>query len=316
MISKLISIIIPVYNIEKYVERCIMSLCNQTYSNLEIIIIDDGSADNSLSICKNIRDSRIKIYSQINKGVSSARNFGLKVANGEYIIFVDGDDYLEKNMIEELHKNIIKYKVDISICNYKSIFNKEERLNTSNSMEIVLNKNDFVENLLEKNTFRGYLWNKLIKREVIKNVKFDENIHIMEDLIFLLEISSNIKKVYYDSNLYLYNYVQRENSSLKKVTSKYLSILNAFPIIFKYISIKSELYNIYMFDYISSSMLIYCLYNDLTKDEKKKIINIRNINFKYAMMSKNNTISKKIKLIIMSYFPIIYKILKKYDRGE
>ena len=122
--EKLISVIIPVYNVEKYLRRCIDSVINQTYKNLEIIIVDDGSTDNSSNICDEYtnKDSRVKVVHKENGGLSSARNVGIELAKGDLIAFVDSDDYIELEMYEKLKENMDKYDSDIAICQYYNSF--------------------------------------------------------------------------------------------------------------------------------------------------------------------------------------------------
>ena len=127
----LISVIVPIYNVEKYINRCIDSIIEQTYTNLEIILVDDGSTDNSGSICDEYakKDNRIKVIHKENGGVSSARNVGLDTAIGQYITFVDSDDYIEKKYCEILLKTLKKQKADCVACGYNRIYkNKEEKM--------------------------------------------------------------------------------------------------------------------------------------------------------------------------------------------
>ena len=125
----LISIIVPVYKVEKYLQECVTSIQNQTYRNLEIILVDDGSPDKSGKLCNEYakRDSRIKVIHKVNGGLSSARNAGLKIAKGEYIGFVDSDDYIRKNMYEKLLDACIQNKTEIAACNYNYIINGNEK---------------------------------------------------------------------------------------------------------------------------------------------------------------------------------------------
>ena len=126
--NDLISVVVPVYNVEKYLKKSIESIINQTYKNLEIIIIDDGSSDDSYNVCKKYKeiDSRIILIHTENKGVSHARNLGLSKANGKYLIFIDSDDYIEDNMIEILYTNLKKTKSDLSICMYEIVKGDDE----------------------------------------------------------------------------------------------------------------------------------------------------------------------------------------------
>ena len=115
-----VSVIVPVYNVEQYIRKCIESILNQTYNKMEIILVDDGSTDNSGIICDEYskRDKRIKVIHKINGGLSDARNAGLDICTGDYIVFVDSDDYIKNNMIEMLHKDILEKRADISVCSY------------------------------------------------------------------------------------------------------------------------------------------------------------------------------------------------------
>ena len=207
--NKLISIIIPVYNVEKYLEDCLNSVVNQTYKNLEIILIDDGSTDNSGKICDLYakKDNRIVVIHKENAGVSSARNVGLKIAKGLYIGFVDPDDYIAEDMYEILYQNIIKNDYNISVCKYSRItdrnFNKLSE--NRNNKSIVLNMCESMYYMLSPEF--GYdcsVWNKLYKKDIIKN--FDEKIIVGEDLWYNFKIfmQDNNKTIFYVAEKYYY----------------------------------------------------------------------------------------------------------------
>lgn len=316
----LISIIIPAYNVECYISICINSILSQTYNNFEVIIINDGSTDKTGEICKKyaLKDSRIKLFYQENKGVSAARNFGIEKASGNYIIFIDADDFLEDNMIKIMYDNINKYKCDIFICNYNIIDTNgiKNNLNHSEKVILELTAQDYKQKLYEHDSYRGYLWNKLIKKDVMDTIRFDENIHIMEDLIFLDKISKNVKKAYYINDLYLYNYVQRYSSALNnKFSKKHRTVLDAYKIILNNIKmLNSDLQNKYKFDYVFEAMNIYYLLyiqKELDILKRTELIRIRQKYLKEAMQTSYCNCIKKIKLIIISYFPIIYGNIKK-----
>ena len=161
------SVVVPIYNAEKTLDRCLSSIVTQTYKNLEIILINDGSTDKSLEICKNWqeKDKRIRIICKDNGGVSSARNMGLISSLGEYISFVDSDDTIEKNMIEVLVSNMLKYNADLSIVNYKKIIKGKEYFdNASNDKKIIVydKKEKFY---IDLSIYKGFLWNKLFRKE-------------------------------------------------------------------------------------------------------------------------------------------------------
>ena len=152
-----VSIIIPVYNVQKYLRKCLDSIVNQTFKNIEIIIINDGSSDNSLNICKEYskKDKRINIINKHNEGVSKARNTGLLYATGEYISFIDSDDWVEQNMIEELYNSITSNKADLCICNFiKENKNKRDYIKSNINQKILIGKE-----------IKDYLTIPLIERE-------------------------------------------------------------------------------------------------------------------------------------------------------
>ena len=197
-----VSIIIPVYNIEKYVAKCLDSVTNQSYPNLEIIIVDDGSTDNSLKICKEYqkKDKRIKIIHQENKGLSGARNRGFKESTGDFIWFVDGDDYIEYNSLEVI-KSYLK-KNDIIVFNYKKINGKKE-------LKIKNKKND--ENINIRYMLSCVTaWNKVFKREILEGESFPEG-YIYEDIYLIPSLGLKTSKIIFIDE-YLYNYVNREHS--------------------------------------------------------------------------------------------------------
>lgn len=213
-----VTIIVPVYNAEKYLEKCIKSLINQTYNNLEIILIDDGSLDRSWNICNKFakKDTRIKAYHKENGGVSSARNWGLSNSSGKYILFVDSDDWLENNMIEILYREIEEQKVDVSICNFFCNDEKSQKINDKTNNKIISDdRKEKIKYLFEESLFGGYLWNKLIRKSIIGDIVFDENVKICEDILFLYEIfKKESVKIYYDSLNILYHYRKSETSAV------------------------------------------------------------------------------------------------------
>ena len=172
----LLSVIIPVYNLEKYIDKCLDSLLVQTYSNLEIIVVNDGSTDKSLSILNEYKkkDSRIQIIDKQNEGVSKARLDGMKRATGQYIGFVDGDDIVEEDMFELLMNNAIKYNADISHCGYSMDFpNGHSDKYYGTDRIVIQNNKEGLKDLLEGKFIEPGLWNKIYKKSLIED--FIEN---------------------------------------------------------------------------------------------------------------------------------------------
>lgn len=209
-----ISIIIPAYNIAQYLPRCLDSVINQTYKNLEIIVVDDGSTDNSKAVIEEYaeKDSRIICISKKNSGVSDTRNMGIDRATGDYIGFVDGDDYIEPDMFEMLINNAIEHNADISHCGYQMVFPSRVDYYYNTGKIITQDKNKGVLDLLEGSMIEPGIWNKLYKRSVVGNVRMPSGIKINEDFLFNVMVFANAEKsVFQDKPMY--HYILRKNSA-------------------------------------------------------------------------------------------------------
>ena len=251
----LISIIIPVYKVEKYLEKCIQSVINQTYENLQIILVDDGSPDNCGKICDEYakKDHRIEVIHKSNGGLSDARNKGLEIAKGEYIGFVDSDDYIEADMYEVLYNLLKQYNADVSICNFYtvsqgkiSIKNADNGINEYNRIEILK------EILLDKN-IQSYAWNKLYKKELFDEIKYPigKKYEDIGTTFYLLEKCNKVvvtgKSEYY--------YINRQDSIVNNVTESTIT---------DYIELIMQRY-----DYIEENIKELSSYN---KDYLKRIL--------------------------------------------
>lgn len=157
--NKLVSIVIPVYNVEEYLHDCFYSVMNQKYTNLQIIAVNDGSTDNSLNILNEFsrQDKRIEVYSKKNGGLSDARNFGLKHIKGDYISFVDSDDVIDKDMISTLVNNIENYDADISVCGYTFVFNDKKFVKDKSCEVVVLNSEKSLDMLYDSNKYGNFV---------------------------------------------------------------------------------------------------------------------------------------------------------------
>lgn len=312
--KELISVIIPVYNAEKYLEKCLKNVINQTYKNIEIILINDGSIDNSGIICDEYKnkDNRIKVFHTKNNGVSAARNLGIENSKGDYIIFIDADDYIELNAFEEILTKNNNYDF-ITFSYYKLMKDDKICYDNRNKIEI-LKKEEALIKIMDDRYFQGFACNKLFKRSIIIENKlyFDENIKINEDLLFcvnFLEKSSAI--AYYSKPLYYYR--QLTTSAIhSKDAKKYVTALLAYEKIEKiYIknNIDKELF------YINFFSLNLVLKELLIKGKDKTKIKEINDNLKkyrkVVFYSKEICIKKKLKLIIKYLFIRQYSLCKK-----
>ena len=210
----LISIIIPCFNAEKTLEKCLESVVQQSYANLEIIIIDDGSTDETSLIYNKFQsnDERILVLKQQNSGVSKARNTGVKAATGDYICFVDSDDWAELNYCSELYSLLVGENADISIveASYEDE-NGNVLCSKPISDEKIFDGNRALVLLLEDQEIQSHPWGKLFKADLLKNVHFPENLKCFEDYSTLFKIFNKAVKVV-KSNEKLYHYIQREDS--------------------------------------------------------------------------------------------------------
>lgn len=213
----MISIIVPVYNAEKSLKKCVDSLVNQSYKDIEILLINDGSIDNSSKICQEYADtySSVLYFSKDNSGVSDTRNYGLKKAKGEYIMFVDSDDFVDPTICERLINSATLNGSDLVACGYKvSIGDGYENV-IEPCLDKAFKEKNYNHFLLNENKVMGSVWRLLIKRELTNNCKFDENIKICEDLLFTLEIVNKCDKIS-AVNEYLYYYNLDEIADLTK----------------------------------------------------------------------------------------------------
>lgn len=224
-----ISIIVPVYGVENYLDQCIWSIVDQTYQNLEIILVDDGSMDNCPALCDawEKKDNRIKVIHKKNGGLSDARNAGISYATGELIGFVDGDDYLDCKMYELLLEKLNQTDSDIAVCGVQMFW--EDRSETqllTKQGEIVLENADAMRALLEETWLKQPVWNKLYKREVVAGILFEKGKY-HEDVFWSYQMIARAKRVcVFDTPCYFYR--QRNDSIMGvKFSVKRLDALEA-----------------------------------------------------------------------------------------
>ncbi len=311
--DKKLAIIVPVYNIEKYLSVCIESLLNQDYDNYEIILVDDGSTDNSKSVCKQYEKKhpeKIKVYSKKNGGASSARNYGIKKTNADYIFFVDGDDYIKSNCLNLLMKKIGNN--DIMVFNYVNV--------SSNGIKIL--EETFDSSILDLN--RRYLLatpspcNKIFKASLFKenNLIFPNEI-FYEDLALIPSIGSFAKNIIFDEEAY-YFYLQRDGSTMhqKKYNSKLEDIFTALDILESNIDkkYKEEIEYLYIWHLLRNASLRFLDFNKLDMLEKiNKIIKNKFPNWNKNIYYKKNDIKRKVMctLLMMKQYKLVELLRNK-----
>lgn len=223
--SELISVIIPVYNVSKYLTRCVESVLNQTYKEMEIILVDDGSTDGSAEICDHFAqlDKRVCVIHKQNGGISDARNCGISGSSGKYINFVDSDDFVDRRIIEELYRNMVDNNTDLSICDIRYCNEKMDNLNGvfhhNNLKNSVMNRTEFWEALL-KDENSAYIapWCKLYKKELFYGLSYPVG-KIHEDEYMLKDIIERCHRIGIVGKE-LYYYIQRKNSIMSTFSIK------------------------------------------------------------------------------------------------
>lgn len=271
-----VSIIIPCYNVEEYIEKCINSVLNQTYENIEIILIDDGSTDNTKQvILKTTLNKQNVIYiTNKNSGVSNARNTGIKAATGDYIMFIDSDDYIAKNMIKNMFKLMKGYNTDLVKCNIKKEYILEKRLE---KIKPVYSKVRYIENLSFSNTIHKKILStetmnsacaSLFKRDIIKenNLLFREDIHNGEDAIFFMNYIDNAKSIVYTPTAYYYYTIK--NTGLTGTTLSMEKLWNSKLEFIEELKDKEKKWNLTKYKYVNKK-IIYIFMSSVYRLYKK-----------------------------------------------
>lgn len=193
----LISIIVPVYNVKNYIEKCLDSICGQTYRNLEVIVVDDGSTDGSGALCDAYarKDNRIRVVHRENGGLSAARNEGLDMATGEYIGFVDSDDWIDPDMYQFLYDLLVTHDADVSVCSHYVESPRKIKIKYASDQVLDLSMPDAIRLLVEDNIIRNYAWDKLYKRSLFDDgLRFPQN-RWFEDLAIMYRVFYRTRKV-------------------------------------------------------------------------------------------------------------------------
>ena len=318
--NELISVIVPVYNVEAYLRRCIDSIINQSYTNLEIILVDDGSTDNSGLICDEYakKDNRVKVIHKENRGVSSARNIGFQNSAGEYIIFLDSDDEIKKEMLFDMKNILIETNSDMVCCGYINIFKDKEIVKLPQSD--VLEKKDIFMVLMNDSGFFKSIWNKLFKKDILLNenmefIKFDEMMHMGEDYLWLCNVLFNCEKVYCIKKPY-YLYYRRENGAVynntNRIDEKSVTQVEAYRKIANILKqIDKKIYHIFFKEYLGvikeKMILAYCSCNDIYLNKLKNIA--------VTQIKEYRICSFRDLLFKCKYYILYFAILIKADKN-
>ena len=289
MDKDLISVIIPVYNVEKYLIRCVDSVVNQTYKNLEIILVNDGSTDSSGILCDKLakNDARIKVIHKENGGLSDARNIGQQESKGVYIIFVDSDDYVHVDMINSLYEQITNENADVSICGVMNVYlNSQNPQCADTELYFTCEKKEFLKEYLIGERIPGSICNKLLKRSVANKLKFPVG-KIYEDAFYHYDLISVAEKFVVNTKPYYYYYHRGGSITTKPFKNKDLVYIDIYKkyyelILENYEDLKEEGFFRFAYSYffILDKMLIeenYSLfeeYDNIVKFLKRNAVKI------------------------------------------
>ena len=324
-----VTVIIPVYKVELFLEKCVRSIINQSYQNLEIILIDDGSPDNSPKMCDEfaIEDDRIKVIHKNNEGVTKARIDGFKAATSEYIMFVDADDTLEKNAVKELIGLMKKFDTDVTVCQVNICLESKSFLQhrpvrsgyyTKENIENLLKTNFLYDNHAHRSGFQLYLWGKLYRKDQLID-KLEKGIGFWygEDMVSMLSIINEVQSMYISEKA-LYNYFQ----STSQVTRKpFEDLLPQYEKVWEYFH--NTDYNDYFISQLPNRAW-YILISALRFDTKNtfdnylivfKLIRKSNTFKNYLLHNKyiTGTTNKIYRFLINNNFSLILYYLQKYD---
>ena len=317
--NDLVTVIIPMYNSEKYLRECLDSVIGQTYRNIEIIIINDGSTDNSLEISNSYRekDNRIQVYSNKNHGVSYTRNFGIEKAGGEYIAFIDSDDIIASDYIETMIYTMLKTGADCCMAGMQSFFKEYSGVLKTGQYDVKILSNLEMKRCIYELTGGGFITNKLYRKRIIleNKLKLIENIHVCEDLLFNWKYFDFCEKVVYIEQPRYFYRIYASSSYNNIFNAKWYTVIDAYKLILQDDSLKTDaiIRRNVIYSYIM--ILIEAEYR-LKKSNSNNLVlemKIKEEREKYNSYISSFSVKQKIKSRIFSAFPdlVMFRRMRK-----
>lgn len=311
-----ISIIVPVYNVEKYLEKCVDSILNQTFKDFELILVDDGSPDNSGLICDQYaeKDSRVKVIHKENGGLSSARNAGIDIARGKYLGFIDSDDYIAEDMYELLYNNIIREKADLSICGIYHVY-EGKKLEKKSEKYMVLNRDEAMVLIFHGNQISDHAVNKLYSKTIFADLRYPIG-RYHEDSFTIVGILDQCEKVVVDTRQKYYYYHRDDSITSQTFSKKHLEYITAWKQNEQVVFGRSK-------EIDEAAHQRVCFANFLVLDkivnsnmekvvpETKDIVKFLKSNYAFIMKNSIFTKNRKIALNMLMVNITLYKVLSK-----
>lgn len=307
-----ISIIIPAFNVGDYLEQCVISILSQTYHNTEVLLIDDGSRDETPEICDKLSDdfAQVIVFHKKNGGVSSARNIGIQHATGDYLMFVDGDDWLDSTCLEDMLHMINMTKSDACSCN-KYYKNNSPQIATSLCTKTALNAKD----VIKKHLRYGFIASPCLtlwKRDFVKDVSFNENIHTLEDWEYNFRCLTRIRTICILDKAYYHYRTVKGSASVSPVNNRKLTCLEIPRYVNEYIE-KNSLDLVedakYVPVFLTYHMLVIYSTQGADVDSTKKILVFARNTLLNTILNRNVGLKYKLYLILASVHPILFKTL-------
>lgn len=314
-----VSMIVPVYQVEKYIAQCIESVLNQTFKDFELILIDDGSKDQSGSICDlyAAKDDRILVIHTENRGAAAARNVGLDHASGRYITFIDGDDYLDEHMIARMYEEIEHSEYDMVVCDFLNLLPDEEDNFIVHLQEETVNGRNVLEHLKNERNYGLWtiVWNKIYKREVLENLRFPDGKYF-EDEFFSNQLYLFSNQIHVIPDVLCYHRVLASSTMNTQKIENYLDLLDALQerldIYFKYDYSEDEIYKVLIFLLEPFTKCVRAKFSGTNKkrvEQTRRFIKI----VSRRLMGKNLSFVKKSSLVIIGLFPdLTYRIAIRF----
>ena len=317
MMGEKISVIVPVYNVENYLEKCVESILKQTYTNLEILLVNDGSTDTSGELCDQLaqRDQRIRVIHKENGGLSDARNRGIKEASSNLIGFIDSDDYIDQDMYETLYRQMLESNADLSMCGHYDVYHQipEKQVATIQTWE--LTPQEAIKMVMEAKILSVTAVNKLYRKELFEQLRFEIG-KIAEDAFIMIALIHQCRKVV-ATNEKKYYYVHRENSiTTQKFSLKFLNVIEAYEQNAKII--KENYPNLvdtatmrlnWAYFYVLDRLLVDEQFHD--KKLEDLLIKFLKSNTKYILSTTLFTNARKVAFIFLLVNRKVYKIILK-----
>ena len=315
---ELVSVVVPIYNMESFLPKCMESLLKQTYEMIEIILVDDGSTDKSrilINEYEKLYPKKVRVCYKENGGLSSARNIGIEKVQGKFVIFPDPDDWVDRNYIEELVKIQKKYQCDLAVTGYFVEFEKKSIQTNLNQELVKMNSKEAIKSLFRLPCMGGFAWNKLYCLDIIRNNKLEflDDVGTTEDLDFAYRYLKYCNSVVFSPETRTYHYYQREGAATdKKFSFKKLESIHTYEKILSD-NYDSEIKNIAKEETCNTAINLLWMYWSTEEQDKEVLGKIKfylRENFFVYMKSKTYSKSRKIQAIMARFMPNVYCLIK------